>query len=69
MVCVFIGYFFFEVWIIKDNDSVVNGIELVWIDIVIDSFDDYGVYYCVVENVVSFFKLNYIFEVKRLGWY
>ena len=55
--------------ITKDDDSVVNGIESVWIDIVTDSLDDYGVYHCVAENVVSFSKLNYTFEVKRSGWY
>ena len=55
--------------ITKDDDSVVNGIESVWIDIVTDSLDDYGVYHCFAENVVSLSKLNYTFEVKRSGWY
>lgn len=55
--------------ITKDDDSVVNGIESVWIDIVTDSLDDYGVNHCVAENVVSLSKLNYTFEVKRSGWY
>lgn len=67
LVCVFIGYLFFDVWIEKNGNLVVVGIELVWVEIFIDSVDDYGVYYCVVDNVVGCFKLNYIFEIRCLG--
>lgn len=68
MACAFTGYPPPQVWITKDGNVVINGVESVWIDKVTDSLDDYGLYHCVAENVVSLSKLNYTFEVRRSGW-
>ncbi|XP_022805350.1 hemicentin-1-like [Stylophora pistillata] len=65
LACAFTGYPPPQVWITKDGNVVINGVESVWIDKVTDSLDDYGLYHCVAENVVSLSKLNYTFEVRR----
>ena len=67
MACAFTGYPPPEVWIEKNKSVIVSGIESVWINLTTDSLDDYGVYYCVGENVVSLSKLNYTFEIRRSG--
>lgn len=67
LACAFTGYPPPEVWIEKNSSVVATGIESVWVEITTDSLDDYGVYYCVAENVVSPSKLNYTFEIRRSG--
>ena len=52
-----------------NGDDVAVGIESVWFELSTDSVDDYGVYYCVAENVVGPSKLNYTFEIRRSGLY
>ena len=67
LACAFTGYPPPEVWIEKNGSVVATGIESVWVELTTDSLDNYGVYYCVAENVVSRSKLNYTFEIKRSG--
>ena len=69
LACAFTGYPSPDVRIKMNGDDVAVGIESVWFELSTDSVDDYGVYYCVAENVVGPSKLNYTFEIRRSGLY
>ena len=67
LACAFTGYPPPDVRIKMNGNDVVVGIESVWVEIFTDDVDDYGVYYCIAENVVGPSKLNYTFEIRRSG--
>ena len=67
LACAFTGYPPPNVRIEMNGNVVAVGIESVWDEISTDSVDDYGVYYCVAENVVGPSKMNYTFEIRLSG--